>query len=129
MTNACSTLYHTSGFQISSSLTLWDVEAIRQQAKQPTHLRTFKPFKTLKCQSAISCAVFNGIGEMLASSSFDNVVRIATVVGRAGQGQARALTLGGGPWKKGFVGPDWPDLIRPHSAPAVQRCAVRPFTT
>ncbi|GIL89629.1 hypothetical protein Vretifemale_17344 [Volvox reticuliferus] len=62
------------GRLISSSLTLWDVEAIRLQTQQPAHLRSNKPFRTLKCQSAISCAVFNDTGDMLASSSFDNVV-------------------------------------------------------
>ncbi|GLC35175.1 hypothetical protein PLESTB_000562600 [Pleodorina starrii] len=62
------------GRLISSSLTLWDVEAIRLQTQQPAHLRSNKPFRMLKCQSAISCTVFNDTGELLASSSFDNVV-------------------------------------------------------
>ncbi|GIL42382.1 hypothetical protein Vafri_365 [Volvox africanus] len=62
------------GRLISSSLTLWDVEAIRLQTQQPAHLRSNKPFRTLKCQSAISCTVFNDTGGFLASSSFDNVV-------------------------------------------------------
>ncbi|GIL89620.1 hypothetical protein Vretifemale_17343 [Volvox reticuliferus] len=62
------------GRMISSSLTLWDVEHIRLQTQQPAHLRSNKPFRMLKCQSAISCTVFNDTGSMLASSSFDHVV-------------------------------------------------------
>ncbi|GLI70609.1 hypothetical protein VaNZ11_015539, partial [Volvox africanus] len=62
------------GRMISSSLTLWDVEYIRLQTQQPAHLRSNKPFRMLKCQSAISCTVFNDTGTMLASSSFDHVV-------------------------------------------------------
>ncbi|GLC68494.1 hypothetical protein PLESTF_000698500, partial [Pleodorina starrii] len=62
------------GRMISSSLTLWDVEAIRLQTQQPAHLRSNKPFRMLKCQSAISCTVFNDTGSLLASSSFDHVV-------------------------------------------------------
>ncbi|GFR45285.1 hypothetical protein Agub_g6393, partial [Astrephomene gubernaculifera] len=60
------------GRLISSSLTLWDVEAIKMQ--QPSGVRSSKPFKALKCQSAISCTVFSSSGDMLASASFDNVV-------------------------------------------------------